>query len=322
MKFIATLSLLIIFYFTGFSQKQKVIFDCDLGGDIDDAFAVALLLTSQEEFDIMGLCMDHGNTPGRGQVALKMLHETGLDHIPVYLGRHTATVVGQDTELEGDAHQFMWAEGFNALKPNPLPAADFIIETLNKYPGEVILFTVGPVDNIADVVDKDPEALKKAKKVVSMFGSVYKGYGGGAISAEWNVRGSIEAAKKFMQSGADITLAPLGITDHVIMENDRLTAIFNRQTPLTDALGALYALWYRHADWALQAKMFDGVAIGMVLWPKLFETEKAHVYVDDKGYTRIDQQKPPNCTVGIAIDKDEFLNLMMRRIIEQNYQTK
>jgi len=302
------------------SQKQKVIFDCDLGGDIDDAFAVALLLTSQEEFEILGLCMDHGNTPGRGQVALKMLHETGLTDIPVYIGRHTPTVVGEDEALEGEAIQFMWAKDFNAVQPQSKSAAGFIVESLNSSPGEIILFTVGPVDNIADVIDRDPTALHKAKRVVSMFGSVYKGYGGGTISAEWNVRGSIAAAKKLMESGANITLAPLGVTDHVILENKHLTAIFNRQTPLTDALGALYALWYQHADWAQQAKMFDGVAIGMVLWPELFKTERAHVYVDDQGYTRLDPEKAPNCTVGIEIDKEQFIRRMMRRIIEQDYR--
>jgi inosine-uridine nucleoside N-ribohydrolase len=319
MRNILTILLVVLTIHMVFAQKQKVIFDCDLGGDIDDAFAVALLLTSQEEFEILGLCMDHGNTPGRGQVAAKMLYETGMDGIPVYLGRHTSTVVGEDTRLEGKAIQFMWAEGFDAVQPQAQSAVDFMIESLNANPGEIILFTVGPVDNMADIIDKDPEALKKAKKVVSMFGSIDVGYDGGAISAEWNVRGSIDAAKKFMNSGADILLAPLDVTDHVILDNSYLTSIFNRQTPLTDALGALYALWYRHEDWAVQAKMFDGVAIGMVLWPELFNTREAFVYVDDQGFTRVDPSKSPNCTIGVQIEADKFLNLMTRKIIEQNY---
>jgi purine nucleosidase len=308
------------FHISSNGQKQKVIFDCDLGGDIDDAFAVALLLTSQQEFEIMGFCMDHGNTPGRARVASKMLFETGMEHIPVYVGRHTPSVVGEQFQLEGGSVQFLWAQGFEGLKPKRKPAADFIVESLNTYPGEIILFTVGPVDNIADVIDKDPNALKKAKKVVAMFGSVHVGYGGGAPSAEWNVRASIAAAKKMMDSGAELVLAPLDVTDHVIFDNAYLTAIFNRNTPLTDALGGLYALWYQHADWAIQAKMFDGVAIGMVLWPELFETTKAFVFVDDEGFTRIDEGKTPNCTIGVSIKKDEFLNRMYRRLVEQNMQ--
>jgi len=313
------LFVLLFFQLNSSAQKQKVIFDCDLGGDIDDAFAVALLLCSQEEFDILGITVGHGNTPGRAELACKLLYETGMEHIPVYMGDHTPTVVGTDTEPEGRSTQMRWSEGFDKLQPREEHAADFIIRSLNEYPDEVILFTVGPVDNIASVLDKDPDILKKAKRVVSMFGSIRTGYGGGEPSAEWNVRGSFEAGKRLMQSGADLTLAPLDITDHVILEDDYLTAIGMRKTPLTDALGALYALWYRHAEWAVAAKMFDGVAVGMVLWPELFTTEPAHVYVDEEGYTRVDEDKEPNCSIGVTVKDEEFINRMSRRILLQHF---
>ncbi len=319
MKYLSISFFFLFLFFSAQAQKQKVIFDCDLGGDIDDAFAVALLLCSQDDIEIIGFCMDHGNTPGRAKVAAKMLYVTGFEHIPIFVGRHTPTVVGTDSDLEGASIQFMWAEDFDLLKPQKKPAVDFIIEQLNQNPGEIILFTVGPVDNIADVVDKDPEALKKAKQVISMFGSIKVGYGGGAISPEWNVAGSIEAAQKFMRSGANITLAPLDITDHVILTDNYLNAVTMRNTPLTDALSALYALWYQHADWAIQPKMFDGVAVGMLLWPEMFETSRAYVYVDDLGYTRIDASKAPNCTIGMKIDTDAFIQKMSRKLIEQNF---
>src|SRR5258708_40257838 len=49
------------------SNRQKVILDCDLGGDIDDAFAMALVLTSPE-FEVLGITLDHGLTEKRAQV--------------------------------------------------------------------------------------------------------------------------------------------------------------------------------------------------------------------------------------------------------------
>ncbi len=321
-KIILYLTAMAFLSFSASAQKQKVIFDCDLGGDIDDAFAMSLLLSSQDQFEILGFCMDHGNTPGRGQVATKILYETGLDNIPVYLGRHTPSVVGEDTQLEGKSPQMIWAEDFESLKPQKKQASDFILEMLNKYRGEIILFTVGPVDNIGDVLDKDPEALKKAKRVISMFGSIEIGYGGGEPSAEWNVRGSIAAAKKYINSGANITLAPLDITDHVIYPQNYLLALSMRQTPLTDAISALYSLWFRHADWAVQPKMFDGVAVGMALWPDLFETKRMFVYVDDDGFTKVDSSKSPNCTVGIKINDKEFLQRMHQRLVTQNFKRK
>ena len=314
------MALALLFQISAFAQNQKVIFDCDLGGDIDDAFALALLLTSQEEFDILGITLDHGNTPGRAQLACKILYETGMDHIPVYAGEHTPTIVGEQTNLEGPSTQMIWSQGFDRLLPRKEHAVDFIIRSLHEYPDEVILFTVGPVDNIADIIEKDPHVLKKAKMIVSMFGSIEVGYGGGEPVAEWNVRGSIEAGKKLMDSGANSTLAPLDITDHVVMDENYLSAIAMRNTPLTDAIGSLYALWYRHADWAVTAKMFDGVAIGMVLWPELFTSREAFVYVDEKGFTRIDENKTPNCTIGVTINESEFINRMALRILHQNFR--
>jgi inosine-uridine nucleoside N-ribohydrolase len=322
MKNIILAILSIAFCFVCYGQRQKVIFDCDLGGDIDDAFALALLLTSQEKVDILGIVMDHGHTPGRAEVACKFLYETGMDHIPVFVGDHTPGIVGQDSSLEKASTQMIWSKGFKKLEPQKEHATDFIIRMLNKYPGEVILFTVGPVDNIGKALDREPEILKKAKNVVSMFGSIKTGYNGGEPSREWNVRANIEASKKLMNSGANLILAPTDITDHVILTNDYLLAVSMRNTPMTDALSSLYALWYKHLSWAVKAKMFDAVAVGMVLWPELFTTKQAFVYVDDNGYTKIDKNKESNCIIGITINKDEFLNRMVLKIQQQDFKRK
>lgn len=319
----SSLFLLLLFCHTTLStataQPEKVIFDCDLGGDIDDAFALALLLSSQDELDILGITVDHGNTPGRAELACKILYETGMGHIPVYMGAHTPTVVGKDSTLEGRSTQMIWSEGFDQLRPQPEPAADFIRRTLNEQPGEVTLITVGPVDNIQAVLEQDANALRQAKRVVAMLGSIDVGYDGGEPSPEWNVRANIPAARQLLNAGAKLTLAPLDITDHVILGDDYLTAVALRDAPLTNALGDLYALWYRHADWAVAAKMFDGVAVGMLLWPALFETREAYVYVDEQGYTRVEEGKAPNCTIGVEIDEKAFLDRMMRRILEQQF---
>ena len=193
-------------------QKQKIIFDCDFGGDIDDAFAVALILSSPE-FDVLGFVMDHGNTSLRARTILKMLYEVGRTNIPVIVGNPTPNVVGVDNEIASPSNQFYWSEGFNKIKPSNIAAADFIISNLKKYPNEVILFTVGPVCNIKEVIKKDKDVLKLTKKVVSMFGSFYMGYDSGSVpDAEWNVKADVEASKMFAASNANIVYAGLDVT--------------------------------------------------------------------------------------------------------------
>ena len=53
------------------APRQKIIFDCDLGGDIDDAFALGLALSSPE-LEVLGVVMDHGDTSGRARVACRL----------------------------------------------------------------------------------------------------------------------------------------------------------------------------------------------------------------------------------------------------------
>jgi inosine-uridine nucleoside N-ribohydrolase len=236
-----------------------------------------------------------------------MLYETGWDDIPVVLGRKTK---------EHYSNQFYWGEGFDKVKPIDQSAADFIIENLRKYPHEIILFTVGPVPNIADVLDKDPEVLKLTKKIYSMFGSFYIGYDKKPTpDKEWNVRADVEASRKFMSCGADIVFAGLDITGHVKFSQQNRLKLLYRQSPLTNAISGLNALWeYESRD----PTLYDPVAIGMVLWPELFDTKRVHVSVTDDGYTVIDESKPSNCTIGTSIQTEKFLELIMNRYLYQN----
>ena len=290
-------------------EKQKIIFDCDLGGDIDDAFAVALLLASPE-FEVLGFVMDQGDTPKRAQVACKLLNEAGMEDIPVVVGRKTN---------EYFTSQFHWAEGFETVQPINKNATDFIIENLRKYPDEIILFTVGPVPNIMDVLKKDPDVLKLAKHVYSMFGSYYMGYDTGPIpSAEWNVRGDEEAAKMLVNSGADITYAGLDVTTYVKLNETYRNKLIMRQSPLTNALSALYTLWRYESYAQPDPVLHDVVAVGMLLWPDLYTTRKAHIKVIEGGYTVIDESKEPNCEIGMSIKKEEFLSRVMERLLTQN----
>jgi purine nucleosidase len=299
-------------------QKQKIVFDCDLAGDIDDAFALALILSSPE-FEVLGVVMDHGDTLGRARVACRMLYETGREDIPVVVGRHTPMIVGRDSQLAGKSQQFAWGEGFEKIRPSTENAADFVIRSLRAYPNEVILFTVGPVPNIQDVILKDPGALRLAQRVIAMFGSFYMGYGGSPRpDAEWNVRADVKSAQMLASSGANITYAGLDITTLVRLNGEERTRLLMRQSPLTDALCGLYTLWRYEGYSRPDPTLFDPVAVGMALWPELFTTRKAHVRVTDDGYTVIDETKAPNCEVGLSIDREEFIKRIMDRYLKQN----
>lgn len=294
-------------------QRQKVLIDCDLGGDIDDAFALALLLASPE-VEILGIVLDHGQTDKRAQVACKLLNQAGMGNIPVIKGRQTPTVIGKDTGAAIYNDQFYWAEGFERVKPLDKSADDFIIETLRRFPNEVVLFTLAPLPNIADVIKKDPSALKLAKHIYSMLGSYYIGYDGNPRpDAEWNVFADISSAKEFIAQGLGVTYAGLDITTSVRLDKEEIDRLEKRNSPLTNALCSLYSLWGTE-----KATLFDAVAVSMLLWPDLFTTKPAKIRVTDDGHTVMEENKKSDSQVGISINKDEFIKRMITRLLRQN----
>ena len=309
MKRIVSVALFVslIFNLCAGGERQKIILDCDLGGDIDDAFAVAMMLAAQDEFDILGICMDYGDTEARGRIALRMLYETGMDHIPVYIGRKTGN---------GESAQFEYGQGFHEIEPQEQGAAEFIVKTLNAYPGEVILFTVGPVPNMKDIIELDSKALSHAKHIYSMFGDYHFG------ALEWNVRADINASQAFISNiDHNITLSGVKVAGAIKWDDDRCRQVEALDTPLTDALTELLLLWRptRPVD-SNTPILWDCTAFGLVLWPDLYETREVYIYVDDSGHTVIDEGRDPNCEIATNIDVDEFRRRLMDLYIKQNFK--
>ena len=71
------------------APRIPVIVDMDIGDDIDDAFALGLLLKSPE-IEIVGITTAWGDTALRMRLLERLLRETGHGNIPVALGIKTA----------------------------------------------------------------------------------------------------------------------------------------------------------------------------------------------------------------------------------------
>ncbi len=116
--------------------RLKVLLDTDIGTDIDDAWALGLLMVSPQ-VELVGVTISDGDTAARAKVAAKLLHAGGRGEVPVAVGRATSLPDSVD-------YQFTWAEDFTAVRPVAQSAADFIVETLRRHPGEITLLAVGP----------------------------------------------------------------------------------------------------------------------------------------------------------------------------------
>jgi len=135
------------------AAPEKIIIDTDIGDDIDDAFAVALALSSPE-FQILGFSASFGDTPTRAKMLDRMLGELGKSSIPVTQGIQANVNLNAFTQRR-------YAEAGSFARSSHPASVDFILEQARKYPGQVTLVAVGPLPNVGAAIDKDPAAFRR-----------------------------------------------------------------------------------------------------------------------------------------------------------------
>lgn len=288
--------------------KLKVILDTDIGDDIDDAWAMAFVI-SYSKFLPLGITITHGNTPQRAKIACKMLHLAKRDDIPVFVGRKTNDKVFQ---------QYSWAEDFTARRPAKKTAADFIVETVKRYPGEVILLAVGPLQNLADALRKEPALGKYVKRVVLMSGCVYgTSYSRGKPVREWNVYQSTADAQLVYGAGLPLTIVPLDSTTYVRLSDEERKRVADYDSPLTYMLECLYRLWLSSPTERMT--LHDQLAVAETARPGAFfgKQEEVPLFVDDEGYTRIDSKRGKPVKVCLEPKRDEFMQYYVGQLTNQ-----
>ena len=160
---------------------KKIIIDTDPG--IDDALAIMYAM-KHPEIEILGITTVAGNKGLKTTTnnATKLSKYFG-SKVKVYRGAHAKLDEIDkpeiDSNLTKDIHGVDGLGGVNLEKDDSLiqekSAYDFILETINKYPNEVDIITLGPLTNLAICIEKDLETMKKVKSIHSMGGGVFSG---------------------------------------------------------------------------------------------------------------------------------------------------
>ena len=286
---------------------EKVILDTDIGDDIDDAFALALVLSSPE-IELLGVSTAWGNTQLRARIVDRLFCETGKDAIPIFAGIETISNVPMD--------HARWAEG---LPPRAKPfgsSVDFILEEIRRYPNQITLIAIAPLTNVSALIERDPETFRKLKRVVIMGGSIYRGYNDLGYTPvrgpepEYNIVSDIPAARRLFASGFSLFVMPLDSTQLKLDEFKR-ELIFRQSTPLTDALTLLYHQWGQQTP-----TLYDPVAVAFAIAPQICPTQPFRIEIDEKGFTR-PVPGAPNAQVCLNSKSEDFFHLYLTRILTQ-----
>jgi len=308
-------------------QKIPVIFDTDICDDIDDTWALALLLQSPE-FDVKLITTAVGNTQSKAKTVTKFLQTVGRTDIPIGIGVQ---------QHEGHHRQDAWAKDYE-LSSYPGKIYDdgvqALIDTIMKSRKPIKLIATGPLPNIAAALEREPKIAKKAE-FVGMHGSVRRGYGNDPTpSAEYNVKAFVKEAQKVFTAPWEMTITPLDTCGIIQLKDQKYQKMLRNNSTLTNALIENYRAWYRQgilnenkdlseADLnkrvartlnSSSSTLFDTVAIYLAMSTELVKMEKLPIIVTDDGFTRIDENgKKINCATEWK-DLGAFEDLMVDRL--------
>jgi inosine-uridine nucleoside N-ribohydrolase len=273
-------------------KRIPVIFHTDIGGDVDDTWALLLLLR-QPELDLKLVVTEGGNARYRGRLAAKLL-TLGGSRVPLAIGPDGRDDPAAQTNWIGD---FQLADYKGEVRTD---GAQAMIDVIMSSEKPVTLITVGPATTAAEALKREPRIAGKAR-FVAMAGSVRTGYGAGKPpEVEYNVKADPASWQAvFAADWLDCAITPLDTCGFVVFDGLLYQKIRASRDPFAQAVIANSAAWAPHAFWMPKdfdvtqqsSTQFDAVAVMMVFDESYLVMETLSICVTDEGMTVVDAEK-------------------------------
>jgi inosine-uridine nucleoside N-ribohydrolase len=272
-------------------EKKPILLDTDIGSNIDDAFALALILASPE-LDLRGVTTVSGNTQQRAMMLCRFLTMTGR--------RHTAVAVGAEPqpkqEIRGQYQYYYHPDVlFNrTTKPVKETAVEFLHARLKAQPGKITILACGPLTNIARLIREKPDSKSLIRNIVITGGA--------------NLQADVEATRTVFGSGVPVTVLAADLTRDLKLSEANVTRIFAPATALSLQVQAMYQLWD-----GKEPPLADVLAAALCVNERLATFKDVNLEVDDKGALRSGTGKA-NGRLVAAIQRDEFMKWYVDRM--------
>jgi inosine-uridine nucleoside N-ribohydrolase len=301
-------------------SATKILLDCDPGHD--DAIALMLALASPE-LELLGVTTVAGNQTLEKTTAnaIRLLEFAGRTDVPVAAGAdrplvrelYVASYVHGETGLDGP--DLPAAQG----KPLDRHAVDFLADTIREQDGAVTLVPTGPLTNVALLLALHPDV--RPERIVLMGGAIAEG--NVTPAAEFNIWADPEAAARVFGSGIDTTMVGLDVTHRALFTPAHVGRLAGRVGRMVAELLEFYGHFHRQVYNFDGSPIHDAVAVAYVIREDLVRTEHLNTEIDVeselcRGRTVVDvwrrSGREPNSHVGVDIDADGFLDLLIERL--------
>lgn len=291
-------------------SNQKIWLDTDIGSDIDDALALAFLL-SRSDCELLGISTVTEIEEQRAKLASVLCH-IAQKEVPIYPGTRTSLLVEppqktvpQAVALASYAHDSDFAEP-------AMGAIEAMRAAIHANPGEVTLFGIGPMTNIALLFAIDPQIPSLLKQLVLMCGH----FEPSDKNCEWNALNDPHATAIVYAAPVEKHISiGLDVTRQVTMERPEFEEKLRASkygAPIIEMGGA----WFQNHD---IVTFHDPLAAAIIFEPEICKYQSGHVAIETAdstiyGFTDWQAGQGAPHTVALEVDAAKFFELYLKTI--------
>jgi purine nucleosidase len=189
---------------------KRIHLDTDLGGDIDDLCALAMLLRWSGDVEITGITTVAEANGRRAGYVRYVLGLEGRSEIPVAAGADVAQGYYRYPQLGYPAEERYWPE---PVAPSPNAAQEAIRLLQRSIEQGATIVAIGPYTNLY-LLDRQRPGILAQADLILMGGYVYPvraGFPQWGNDADWNIQVDVRSAQHVL-SHSKPTLVPLTVT--------------------------------------------------------------------------------------------------------------
>ncbi|TXT61228.1 MAG: putative Inosine/uridine-preferring nucleoside hydrolase [Promethearchaeota archaeon] len=293
---------------------ERILIDTDpglgkKGADVDDGLALFLIFNNPEVFKVEAITSVFGNTRVKKGFELLKRYLDLFDKkdIPYAMGAKSSRDLGKITQ-----------------------ATELLMNLVKENPGEITLFILGPLTNIATTLEHYPALLDDLKEIIFMGGTLEPHnlvhIRDPFSKTEFNFFSDAEATKKFLETETKTEKIGMGldICMQVFFEDKHLDMLKSVDKPIQNFISEhteyWLELWKRKNNRGFYP--FDVFVPMYKLEPKFFEIKEFYVKVDVSEISgRLFYSETPkreHVKVKYAVDfteeknKEEFMNRLIQ----------
>jgi purine nucleosidase/pyrimidine-specific ribonucleoside hydrolase len=299
-----------------------IVYDTDLGEDIDDLYALYLALF-HPRIKVLAVTTVHGDTQAKARLAAKVLRKAGFPDIPVGAGIGMSRARIRKKQVDPDpkkAASFVnYIRQEDAESGKEYPSARSVIEkVLRTSPDPVTLVIEGAFSNISQAISRADVNRKNIRGLAAMAGETQR------VMSEYNVVCDPESADVVFSSGLPVFMGTFDITARLRMTMADVQEAFGvSHNPVHQVLYDCTQLWWKkvHGGHKGGPVLYDLVPIFWLANQESVETRSSSIRVELHGkYTRGQTVRvaggDSNVIESLDLDADgmvkEFVSLMKR----------